>query len=72
MALLLLLSVLIVAALVIAVAGGGGTLNLSDVPVVMLEAGNMRDRGDAAVMTSKRGQGRYARALAAAVRRYLG
>jgi N-acetylmuramoyl-L-alanine amidase len=49
-----------------------GTLNLSDVPVVMLEAGNMRDSGDAAVMTSKRGQGRYARALAAAVRRYLG
>jgi len=49
-----------------------GTLNLSDVPVVMLEAGNMRDSGDAAVMTSATGQERYARALALAVRTYLG
>ena len=44
----------------------------SDVPVVMLESGNMRDSGDAAVMTSARGQARYARALALAVRSYLG
>jgi N-acetylmuramoyl-L-alanine amidase len=49
-----------------------GTLNLSDVPVVMLEAGNMRDSGDAAVMTSAQGQTRYARALAVAVRAFLG
>jgi N-acetylmuramoyl-L-alanine amidase len=49
-----------------------GTLNLSDVPVVMLEAGNMRDGGDAAVMTSAKGQARYARALAVAVRAFLG
>ena len=49
-----------------------GTLNLSDVPVVMLEAGNMRDSGDAGVMTSAKGQARYARALALAVRTYLG
>jgi N-acetylmuramoyl-L-alanine amidase len=49
-----------------------GTLNLSDVPVVMLEAGNMRDGGDASVMTSATGQARYARALALAVRTYLG
>ena len=49
-----------------------GTLNLSDVPVVMLEAGNMRDSGDAAVMTSAQGQARYARALAVAVRAFLG
>jgi N-acetylmuramoyl-L-alanine amidase len=48
-----------------------GTLNLSDVPVVMLEAGNMRNSGDAAVMTSARGQQRYARALARAVRTFL-
>jgi N-acetylmuramoyl-L-alanine amidase len=48
-----------------------GTLNLSDVPVVMLEAGNMRDSGDAAVMTSSKGQGRLARALAVAVRTFL-
>ena len=46
-----------------------GTLNLSDVPVVMLELGNMRDSGDAAVMTSAQGQTRYARALAVAVTR---
>ena len=49
-----------------------GTLNLSDVPVVMLESGNMRDSGDAAVMTSVEGQARYARALAVAVRTFLG
>jgi N-acetylmuramoyl-L-alanine amidase len=48
-----------------------GTLNLSDVPVVMLEAGNMRDSGEAAVMTSAKGQTRYARALAVAVREFL-
>jgi N-acetylmuramoyl-L-alanine amidase len=48
-----------------------GTLNLSDVPVVMLESGNMRDSGDAAVMTSAQGQERYARALALAIRNYL-
>jgi N-acetylmuramoyl-L-alanine amidase len=49
-----------------------GTLNLSDVPTVMVECGNMRDSGDAATMTSARGQARYARALARAVRTYLG
>jgi len=48
-----------------------GTLNLSDVPTVMVELGNMRDAGDAAVMTSAQGQARYARALALAVRTYL-
>ena len=48
-----------------------GTLNLSDVPVVMLESGNMRDSGDAAVMTSPKGRARYARALAVAVRSYF-
>ena len=37
-----------------------GTLNLSDVPTVMVECGNMRDSGDAAVMTSATGQTRYA------------
>jgi N-acetylmuramoyl-L-alanine amidase len=39
---------------------------------VMLEAGNMRDSGDAGVMTSAQGQTRYARALAVAVRTFLG
>ena len=32
-----------------------GTLNLSDVPTVMVELGNMRDSGDASVMTSPQG-----------------
>ncbi len=49
-----------------------GTLNLSDVPTVMVELGNMRDSGDAAAMTSSTGQAKYARALAVAVRGYLG
>jgi N-acetylmuramoyl-L-alanine amidase len=61
------------------IAGGDGlderadlaTLNLSDVPTVMVECGNMRDLGDASVMTSARGQERYAAALAVAVRTYL-
>lgn len=48
-----------------------GTLNLSDVPAVMAELGNMRDGDEAAVMESAAGQRRYARAIAAAVRAYL-
>ncbi|MFN8193135.1 MAG: N-acetylmuramoyl-L-alanine amidase [Nocardioidaceae bacterium] len=61
------------------VAGGDGldfrgdlaTLNLSDVPTVMVESGNMRARADARRMTSKSGRLVYARALARAVRAYL-
>jgi N-acetylmuramoyl-L-alanine amidase len=49
-----------------------GTLNLSDVPTVMVELGNMRNPRDAVRMTSPAGRERYARALAVAVRRYLG
>jgi N-acetylmuramoyl-L-alanine amidase len=48
-----------------------GTLNLSDVPTVMVELGNMRSPRDAARMTSAEGRQRYAGALASAVRRYL-
>lgn len=48
-----------------------GTLNLSDVPAVMVELGNMRDAGDAAFMGSRSGRWRYASALAAAVERFL-
>ncbi len=48
-----------------------GTLNLSDVPTVMVELGNMRDRGDAAMMTRPGGRAHYARALGLAVRRFL-
>jgi N-acetylmuramoyl-L-alanine amidase len=60
-------------------AGGDGldirrdlaTLNLSDVPTVMVELGNMRDRRDAHRMTSERGRARYARALTSAATRFL-
>ncbi len=48
-----------------------GTLNLSDVPAVMAELGNMRHPDDAARMESRAGQRRYGRAIAVAVRDYL-
>ena len=51
--------------------GDLGTLNLSDVPTVMVELGNMRSRQDARRMTSLRGQHTYARALASATYRFL-
>ena len=47
------------------------TLNLSEVPTAMVELGNMRSAADARVMTSRKGQKRYAAALAVAVKRYL-
>lgn len=52
--------------------GDLGTLNLSDVPTVMVELGNMRNRADARRMTTKKGQRRYARALTAGSRAFLG
>ena len=61
------------------IAGGDGldvrrdlaTLNLSDIPTVMVELGNMRDRRDARRMTSPAGRALYARALASAAFRFL-
>jgi len=56
------------------VGGGGivartdlGTLNLARVPAVMLEAGNMRNAADAALLQSPAGQAAIAEALASAV-----
>jgi N-acetylmuramoyl-L-alanine amidase len=49
-----------------------GTLNLSDVPTVMVELGNMRNSVDAHRMTSRTGRSTYAAGLVAGVRRYLG
>ncbi len=49
-----------------------GTLNMSDVPVAMIEIGNMRNSGDAHRMTSRRGQARYAKAVVKGIRAYLG
>ena len=48
-----------------------GTLNLSDIPAVMVELGNMRSARDARRMTSRRGQATYARALESAVLGFL-
>ena len=48
-----------------------GTLNMADVPTVMVELGNMRHRGDARCMTSAGCRDRYARGLAAGITRYL-
>jgi N-acetylmuramoyl-L-alanine amidase len=47
------------------------TLNLSDVPVAMLEIGNMRNASDAHRMTTKAGRARYARAVVRGIRLYL-
>ncbi len=49
-----------------------GTLNMSDVPIAMVELGNMRNRADAELMSSARGQDRYAAGLVAGLRHYLG
>jgi N-acetylmuramoyl-L-alanine amidase len=48
-----------------------GTLNMSDVPVAMLELGNMRNRADAHRMTTRTGRARYARAVVRGIRLYL-
>lgn len=61
-------------------AGGDGldfrsdlaTLNLSNVPTVMVELGNMRNRKDARFMRSRHGESTYARGLEHAVRQFLG
>jgi N-acetylmuramoyl-L-alanine amidase len=49
-----------------------GGLNLSDVPTVFLEAGNMRNAVDAGLLTDPAHQQRIAEAIAAAVVAYLG
>jgi len=61
------------------IAGGDGldfrsdlaTLNLSNVPTVMVELGNMKNAADARLMTTAKGRARYAAALARAVRQFL-
>ena len=49
-----------------------GTLNMSDVPVAMVEIGNMRNSGDAHRMTSTSGRARYADAVVRGIRTFLG
>jgi len=48
-----------------------GTLNLSNMPTVMVECGNMRNAADAARMSSPSGQLRYASALVRGIRAFL-
>ena len=49
-----------------------GTLNMSDVPAVMVELGNMKNASDARRMTTKGGRSLYAAGLVAGIRAYLG
>ena len=49
-----------------------GTLNLSDVPAVMVELGNMKNASDARRMKSTAGRSQYAAGLVAGIRAYLG
>jgi N-acetylmuramoyl-L-alanine amidase len=48
-----------------------GTLNHSDVPIAMVELGNMRNARDARRMKSSMGRDRYAAGLVAGIRVYL-
>ena len=48
-----------------------GTLNMSDVPVAMIEIGNMRNTGDARRMTSTSGQAQYADGVVRGIRTFL-
>jgi N-acetylmuramoyl-L-alanine amidase len=48
-----------------------GGLNLSDRPTVLIECGNMRDAGDAAVLSSAAGRQRIADAITAGIVSYL-
>lgn len=48
-----------------------GTLNMSDVPAVMVELGNMKNGSDATRMKSSTGRDRYAAGLVAGIRGFL-
>ena len=48
-----------------------GTLNLSNVPAVLIELGNMRNAHDARLMSTSAGRGRYAGGLVFGIRTFL-
>jgi N-acetylmuramoyl-L-alanine amidase len=48
-----------------------GTLNLSNVPVVMVELGNMRNAKDARLMSTSSGRARYASGVVSGIRKFL-
>jgi N-acetylmuramoyl-L-alanine amidase len=49
-----------------------GTLNWSDVPIAMVELGNMKNTRDATRMRSSTGKDRYAAGIVRGIRLYLG
>ena len=49
-----------------------GGLNMSDVPAVMVELGNMKNSGDAARMQTTAGRSQYASGLVTGIRLFLG
>jgi N-acetylmuramoyl-L-alanine amidase len=49
-----------------------GTLNWSDVPIVMIELGNMKNATDAGRMTTRQGRTQYSNGIVLGIRRYLG
>jgi N-acetylmuramoyl-L-alanine amidase len=55
----------------LSVRGDQTTLNFSDVPTVIVETGNMRNKVDAARMSTAQGQQQYAEWLAAGIDAYF-
>lgn len=55
----------------LSVRGDQTTLNFSDVPTVIVELGNMRNKADAARMSTSQGQQQYADWIAAGVEAYF-
>ena len=49
-----------------------GTLNCSDVPVVEIELGNMKNASEAGRMSIRKGRTQYANGIVFGIRRYLG
>ncbi len=55
----------------LSIRGDQTTLNFSDVPTVIVELGNMRNKADAARMSTSQGQQQYAEWIAAGIKTYF-
>ena len=55
----------------LSIRGDQSTLNFSDVPTVIVELGNMRNKADAARMSTSQGQQQYADWIAAGIEAYF-
>ena len=55
----------------LSIRGDQSTLNFSDVPTVIVELGNMRNKADAARMSTTQGQEQYAEWIAAGIETYF-